>query len=214
MAKISKGILGGFSGKVGPVIGYNWRGQEMIRAVPKKGKKEPSELQVMQRAKFALVVIFLTPLRDFLERYYLRSGGLRTRFNNATGHSIRYAVSTDGSGNFVLEYAKILISSGQLRAAENVTVTPVAGTKLEFSWTDNSGQGNASERDQFCVVGYLPELNAFEIFEKVAGRADANVAIALSPQARGQKMHVWSTFVSENGKKAAVSSYLGLVTNT
>jgi hypothetical protein len=30
MARISKGILGGFSGKVGTVVGANWRGSLRI----------------------------------------------------------------------------------------------------------------------------------------------------------------------------------------
>ena len=34
MAEIKKGILGGFSGKVGPVVGANWRGKDIIRSTP------------------------------------------------------------------------------------------------------------------------------------------------------------------------------------
>ncbi len=39
MAIIRKGILGGFEGKVGNIIGYNLRGQNIIRSVPRKDKR-------------------------------------------------------------------------------------------------------------------------------------------------------------------------------
>lgn len=35
MATLNKGILGGFSGKVGTVVGANWRGLDIIRSRPK-----------------------------------------------------------------------------------------------------------------------------------------------------------------------------------
>ena len=40
MARITKGILGGFSVKVGTVVGANWSGKDIIRSVPKLSKKE------------------------------------------------------------------------------------------------------------------------------------------------------------------------------
>ncbi len=38
MAEIKKGILGGFSGKVGTVVGVNWRGKDIIRSYQKNRK--------------------------------------------------------------------------------------------------------------------------------------------------------------------------------
>ena len=35
MGKIKTGILGGFQGKVGTVIGSTWRGESIMRALPK-----------------------------------------------------------------------------------------------------------------------------------------------------------------------------------
>jgi hypothetical protein len=36
MGTFNKGILGGFSGKVGTVVGFNWRGLDVMRSLPKK----------------------------------------------------------------------------------------------------------------------------------------------------------------------------------
>jgi len=58
MAEIKKGILGGFSGKVGTVIGVNWRGKDIIRSLPKASKKAPTEEQLIQRVKFRKTIVF------------------------------------------------------------------------------------------------------------------------------------------------------------
>lgn len=52
MATLSKGILGGFSGKVGPVVGATWRGMDVIRSRPKSSRRTPSERQLEQQLKF------------------------------------------------------------------------------------------------------------------------------------------------------------------
>ncbi|MGV0847474.1 hypothetical protein ACTS9T_13015 [Empedobacter falsenii] len=43
MAEIKKGILGGFSGKVGTVVGVNWRGKDIINSLPKKSKRRSTD---------------------------------------------------------------------------------------------------------------------------------------------------------------------------
>ena len=64
MGKFRNGILGGFQGKVGTVIGSTWRGEDIMRALPKKVAKRPTELQLLQRIKFKAVSEFLNPLRN------------------------------------------------------------------------------------------------------------------------------------------------------
>ena len=64
MGKIQIGILGGFQGKVGTVIGSTWRGEDIIRAKPRKRADNPTEQQKLQRLKFKAVSEFLNPLRS------------------------------------------------------------------------------------------------------------------------------------------------------
>ncbi len=59
MGKIKQGILGGFSGKVGPVIGTSWKGKAIIKARPLSHNDRNSVAQQEQRAKFSLVSKFL-----------------------------------------------------------------------------------------------------------------------------------------------------------
>src|ERR1700741_3098626 len=60
MATFNKGILGGFSGKTGSVIGSNWKGRTVMRSLPGKRSKAPTQVQLDQQEKFKLVVGFLS----------------------------------------------------------------------------------------------------------------------------------------------------------
>ena len=53
MGKINQGILGGFNGKVGSVIGASWKGISYMRGIAQSIKNPKTEAQVMQRDYFA-----------------------------------------------------------------------------------------------------------------------------------------------------------------
>ena len=59
MGTYNKGILGPFSGKVGTVVGANWRGKDVMRSLPKKTDRTPTQTQLLQREKFTAVSNFL-----------------------------------------------------------------------------------------------------------------------------------------------------------
>jgi len=109
MAKFEKGILGGFSGKVGTVVGARWRGKNIMRSLPQRGDYTPSELQLQQRAKFKTVIQFLTPIQRIVGRFFGSEQGDKSPFNLATGYHLTEAVTPDGDG-YVMDYPKVLIS--------------------------------------------------------------------------------------------------------
>ncbi|WP_291131895.1 DUF6266 family protein [Flavobacterium sp. UBA7682] len=55
MGTYNKGILGPFSGKVGTVVGANWRGKDIMRSLPKKTNRTPTETQLLKRQLFTTV---------------------------------------------------------------------------------------------------------------------------------------------------------------
>src|ERR1700759_5858378 len=59
MAKIPNGILGAFSGTVGPVIGQTWKGKAVMRSKPGPRKTPPSVRQRAQMSKFRVVSAFV-----------------------------------------------------------------------------------------------------------------------------------------------------------
>ena len=63
MGKLNMGILGGFSGTVGTVVGStNKKGDDIIRVKTKRTRTSNTEGQVNQRTKFRLVTGFMQEL--------------------------------------------------------------------------------------------------------------------------------------------------------
>ena len=52
MGKIKQGILGGFKGKVGTVIGASWNGIAYMKGLPQSQKDPKTAAQVAQRNFF------------------------------------------------------------------------------------------------------------------------------------------------------------------
>src|SRR5690348_4565658 len=93
MGTISKGILGGFSGTVGTVIGGSWKGIDYMRSQPLKRSGTFTQAQLEQQAKFKLLVAFLQPLAGLLFISFRDYAVKMTGFNNAMSYNLRNAIT-------------------------------------------------------------------------------------------------------------------------
>src|SRR5690606_24884316 len=87
MGSIRKGIQGGFSGKVGNVVGAHWRGIDYMRSLPRVNKGRPvSDEQLEHRLRFAASVAFAKPIS-----YVFNIGYGRLAKQRATGYNLAVA---------------------------------------------------------------------------------------------------------------------------
>lgn len=213
MGLYNKGILGAFSGKVGPVVGASWRGKEILRSLPRKGNRVATEIQLLQRLKFKTVTSFLTPFGPLVSRFF-GSGSLeKTRTNQAMSYHMTEAV-TYVDPNFEIIYEKVVISKGDLLGFQTPTVSSEPGTTIHFTWDNNSGQGQAKDNDRLIVAVYEPTTKAsiysLDSGKRVSGSGDMVLPTYLS----GLTVQVWIAFVSEDQKLYATSTYMGDVVLT
>ena len=89
-------------------------------------------------------------------------------------------------------------------------VSPSAG-KLEFSWTDNSGKGNALATDKAFVAAYCEELKDWEYRLDLAARSAGTCTLDITPFS-GKDVQTYFGFVSANGKDVTDTIFTGLVT--
>lgn len=208
MGTYNNGVLGGFSGKVGPVIGSNWRGKNIIRSVPSKSRKTASAAQQLQRDKFKFVLQFLTPLKPLLSETFGANAGNKTPFNNAMSYHLKEAVSHTGL-NFEIDYSKVLIGMGGLCGIANPEVHGAGTTALSLTWDANSQQGLAYPDDALLVVAYAPSLNEFDFFIAYSLRKTGACALHFSEAFYGEPVHLWATFTNSGLALTATSRYLG-----
>lgn len=213
MGSYEKGILGAFKGTVGPIVGVIWRGKYIMRSRPIKSNRPPTETQLLQRQRFATVTKFLTPIRGLYNRYYGHRSGTRSPYNQAVSYHIKEAIERVDDA-FKIIYNKVMISKGDLHGIYNPSLAAVAEGQIEITWEDNSGQGLALPTDALLVVVYCEELNMFEVFEDAAIRSATEITLATTSYFAGLKVECWATFVSNERKLSASSSYLGSINLT
>lgn len=207
MGTYKKGIMGAFSGTVGPVVGSSFRGANVMRSKPRSNTRPPSEKQLLQRAKFAEVIELLNPAKELLSTYYGIPEGTKSRYNLAVSYHLNEAIAYVNS-NLEILYDQVMYAKGTLLPAENLHCTPDADGTLQLTW-NNKVQAGCKPTDQLMVVVFEPESKAYAFFMKIATRADAEAVLPLPPQWNGKSVHVYGFMASENGKANSGSLYLG-----
>ena len=209
MGTIKQGILGGFSGKVGTVIGSSWKGISYMRGQAQHVKNPRSSGQVDQRTKFNLALNFLQPNVPYIRIGYKSQAAKQTEFNAAMSYIVKNAI-TGTSPNYALDYTKVMVSRGGLTQVTDGAVNwTAAQSKLTFSWTDNSGVGTALATDKAMPFVYNKDKNETIYNTEGATRTTHTMDVTVPSNWVGDKVEVYLGMVSEDGTLVADSIYLG-----
>ena len=208
MATYQSGILGSFSGKVGPVVGSQWRGKSILRSLPSPSTKAPSVAQQRQREKFAFVLAFLNPLKALLMASFGDQVGHKSAFDRALSYHLKEALTATATG-FEMRYSKVLIGWGGLCGLAHPVVTPTQPNSLTLTWDDNSNQGFAYPEDSLVVVAYAPALRDFAFFIACSHRELSQCNLEFPERFQQQTVHLWATFSNTDRHLSATSHYLG-----
>ncbi len=209
MARHEKGILGGFSGKLGTVVGGNWNGVSYMRSLPvRKKNRTITEAQQNQQVKFAMGIRFIKSLSPLLAISYQATSG-KTNKNVALSQLMAQAVG-GVYPNVFIDYSKVVVAKGSLKKADNPSVAaPAAGT-LRFNWSDNTVLGNATATDKAILVAYCPDKEDC-LFTVDGGNRSQGIGMLDVSFFSGKEVHTWISFRSADGKLAADSIYIGSV---
>ena len=207
MGTIKKGILGGFSGKVGTVVGASWRGIAYMRSLPQKVRNPRTDLQRSQRTKFALALNFLKPMNALLRTGWKLYAHRQSPINAAMSYTLANAISGTYP-DYEIDPSKVLISRGTLTPAANATATISSGA-IVFEWDDNSGSSTAKQTDKALLAVVNPAKIEAVFNAAGAERTEGTQTIALPNDWAGATVEAYMGFVSEDGKEVANSVYLG-----
>lgn len=143
-----------FTQKFGNAVGRKGRGGSWIASLYQKKIKNPNTvLQQQTRAKFKLLVSFASVTGNFTRIGMKNAGNQGETWLNAFTR-LNFADGITGTfPAYALNFSKLLVSKGSLDNPYNTTAQ-VQGTDLSFSWTDNSGIGNALETDKAMFIAY------------------------------------------------------------
>lgn len=210
MGTIKKGILGGFSGKVGTVIGGNWKGIDYMRSKAASISNPKTEAQLDQRARFGAALKFLQPLTSFLRVGFKNYAVKMTAFNSAMSYNLNNALMGVYPDYFI-DYPNALVSRGNLPGALNPFVNPIGPGEIQFNWMDNSDDSTASATDKVLLVVLNPvKQKAISVI----GGSQRNVlgqSITVPSSFAGDEVHCFIAFQDANQNVLSNSVYAGSI---
>jgi len=211
MGKIKQGVIGGFSGMVGNVIGASWKGIAYMRIRPTSVANPKTEAQLDQRMRFTVTLRFLQPLTQFLKIGFKNYAVKMSPFNNAMSYNLLNAIQGTYP-NYTIDYPSALVTRGNLSPALNqAAASTVAGTVL-FTWDDNSDEADASPLDKNLLVVCNPEKNQAVYFNQLGTRADGTQSVTVPHSFSGDLVHCYIGFITVDGKLLSNSKYAGAIT--
>lgn len=210
MGIISKGILGGFSGTVGTVIGGTWKGITYMRSQPARKTGTSSPAQLEQQAKFKLAIGFISAMGGLLMISFRNYAVKMTGRNSALSYTLKNAI-TGTYPAYSIDYEAVLVSRGDLPNALAPSALAGASSEIVFSWTDNSGVGIAKATDKAILVVYCPDMNLALYTTGSAERSEITDSIDASTFG-GKQVETYIGFISADGKNVASSVYTGQLT--
>lgn len=209
MATFKQGILGGFNGKVGTVIGYSWKGKAVMRSIAQNVHNPNTEAQQAQRMRFSLMTKALAQLHPFVVLGFKNKATDVTEANAA--FSANYANAVTGVyPNLSIDVSQLQLASGPLPLAgnPNATVDP-AQHMVTVTWTNNSGEMGALDSDITMTALYNADLNQSVVMVDGADRAAESLTMSYPAAWSGANLAVYVAWRGASGNMVSNSLFLG-----
>jgi len=210
MATFLKGIHGAYSGKVGNVVGSRWREVDYVRSLGRPSNRPASEAQLQQRARFALAVAFLSPVKDLLNLGFSdKEQNAATGYNVALSHLLRSGITGDYP-KVDIDYSKVQISRGSLAAPVGLTFTEESPGEAVISWEPLTNTFNAFADDSVIALVYNKDKAFFSIYEE-ATRQEGVLSLELPAAFSGDELEAWVFMGHRDGVRTSNSQYAGQI---
>lgn len=201
MAKQSYGILDGYRGTVGPVIGYQWRGRWCLRARPRHVHNPQTAAQQEHRMLFRDMVQTASRFTRVL-RHGLHTASMEAHM---TEGNLFVKLNKDCFTPQGIDYEHLQVSTGP--------VAPVAFTKVEVDenmvlnveFDKNPLHVRASGDDEVRVFAYCPAAQR-GVLSSMVYRRNKRLIMSLPDEWAGQKVHFYG-FVEDYQQRVSETVY-------
>ena len=209
MGTIKKGVIGGFSGKVGPVIGSSWKGIPYMKTKPISVANPKTQGQLDHRGKFVTIIRFLRPMKDFIRVSFNEMAIRKTAYNAAMSYNYHHAI-TGHFPDFNIDYTRVLVSEGSLAGVINPQVTAKAG-QINFTWQNNADNMEVMDSDKVLLMIY--NATQQKTVSLVGGdtRDSGKQSITIPSSFVGNELHCYIAFQNIDETAASNSQFVGSI---
>lgn len=180
------------------VVGYTWKGRDVIKTHLVKVSNRNTERQQQQRLRFGMVARLVQANRNAIRvgfSAYTRDMTIR---NVAMSYNVTIAVEGDFP-EMRIDYTKVRVSMGDLQPLSEVIVTSDTAVSLVLAWADNSQMANAGATDQLMVSINDPIFGEVAYIPACATRNQQSVELSLPAFWNGSNVEVLLFLVLVDG---------------
>ena len=229
MAKLMMGILGPFTGKVGTVVGYLWRGRPVVRAYRREINYPNTASQQAEREWFVGMVRFaatarqalLLGLREKAAAWQMTEGNAFVKMNkhcfgrdtacrvrNASADMSDRGAVADAARCVPTEYERIRISEGPAAPVRFTSANIGAEGVLHVDFEKNGGMTRAKGSDRVYV--YVYNMDTREgLLSHSAARRDGRLQMQLPDGWNELNVRMWGFVVDAEGR-SSTSQYVAI----
>lgn len=208
MGVIKRGLLGGFSGRVGNIVGSSWKGIAVMKSLPLSVANPRTAGQVGQRTAFsACVVVAGILLAEIIKPFWDRFAQKMSGYNDFMSKNV-----TNFSSSGVLDYPNFVISVGALLGLPDLVVTADnSDNEITIAFSDNSGTGNALATDEVSIVVYNSTQDYWDQYPAEFSRDNGNAGIAESVMTTGDVLKVYVAVRRADGTLVSGTQFASVV---
>lgn len=206
------GILDGFVGKVGTVVGSFWKSKPVMRAYKRQISDKKSEAQQLVRTRFAAIgalagefhSAIVLGLKQVAKSKKMTEGDIFVKENWG-------CVDAATPGQATFDYPELVLAKGHLPEAQFGAASFADPLSVEVPMTDTSEVIGADPRDKVYLFVYSPQAGAGMLGD-VKVRTDESIACTVPAYWNGHRVHVWGFAVgagTDNEGVVSNSRYLG-----
>lgn len=207
MGKQIGGINGPFLGKVGNIVGYQWKGRWVMRSVAKEFHDAKTELQMEQRSRLGAAMSFAARLRDILLI------GFKQVANEARMTEYNYFYKTnndclawDGE-HLTVDYEHLRLSEGPVAPVRFGAVEVVGEMTLAIDFEKNPEHRVSGSNDRVYVAAICASRGEAVLSLPVYRRMK-RITVPLPLAWEGLDVCLYG-FVQDNAGRTSESMYIG-----
>lgn len=199
MAKQTNGLLGGYVGKVGPVVGYQWKGVWCVRSQPRRVHNPRTEAQQEHRAMFREEVRLAGKMR------WAVNIGFKTLSDamDMTAQNLFVKANQQAfrplDGHFAVDYRRLQVSAGPVAPVAVTEVVRDEHNVLTVKFEKNPLHlPAASQYDSVYFWVWCPYIGEGYLTSPVYRRMK-RMSTLLPDFLRGKEVHIYAFVQDEHG---------------
>lgn len=193
MARLDKGLLGGYTGKLGTTVGSSWKGINVVRTYQPNVANPNSQGQQDQRNAFKQISQVASLLLGPIVKPFWDSKATKMSGYNAFIQANLLGAVKNGK----IDPEKFILSQGRIGFSK-VYVSKIYSNEIEFTWRNVIPAFGAST-DTLSYVAYTAEMEIIDFGVNVALRENQGVDIFLPTDFQRIEYFVF-TWRSADGK--------------